>query len=77
MALAQSGGSYEIERYTVDGGGAHSSGGSYTLTGTAGQPDTGALHGGAYTVLGGFWGGGETVAGHRVYLPVMLRNAVP
>ena len=49
---------YSIEWYTVDGGGGTSSGGSYQLTGTIGQPDAGYHGGGPYEVLGGFWIGG-------------------
>ena len=32
-------------------------GGTYELSGTVGQPDPGALHGGAYELSGGFWFG--------------------
>ena len=48
---------YSIDWYTVDGGGGTSSGGSYTLSGTIGQPDAGTLSGGSYTLQGGFWPG--------------------
>ncbi len=41
--------------YTVDGGGGTSSGGGFTLTGTIGQPDAGAMAGGTFTLAGGFW----------------------
>ena len=41
---------------TVDGGGRSSTGGVYTITGTAAQPDAGVMRGGDYTVNGGFWG---------------------
>src|SRR5438477_1677189 len=46
-----------IDWLTVDGGGGTSSGGSFTLTGTIGQPDAGRLSGGNYTLEGGFWPG--------------------
>jgi hypothetical protein len=50
---------YAIEWHTVDGGGAGpanaSSGGSYELSGTIGQPDAGVLTGGDYELVGGFW----------------------
>ena len=40
----------------MDGGGAtFSTGGGYSLGGTAGQPDAGELSGGGYTLGGGFW----------------------
>lgn len=53
---AQSGG-YTIDWFTVDGGGGalSSTDGLYTLNGSVGQPDAGALSGGAYSLAGGFW----------------------
>jgi hypothetical protein len=50
---------YEIPWWTVDGGGTSgASGGTYTLAGTAGQPDAGGpLSGGEYSLDGGFWVG--------------------
>jgi hypothetical protein len=47
---------YSIDWYTVDGGGGTSTGGVYSLSGTIGQPDAGAMSGGNYTLVGGFWG---------------------
>ena len=71
VSLAQ--GTYDAEWHTVDGGGAtFSTGGGYTLGGTAGQPDAGILTGGGYTLAGGFWGGAEER--HHVYLPLVLRS---
>lgn len=52
---------YSITWYTIDGGGGTSSGGSYTLSGTIGQPDAGTLTGGSYVLEGGFWGGAFAV----------------
>ncbi|HKS38706.1 MAG TPA: hypothetical protein VJW76_16045 [Verrucomicrobiae bacterium] len=49
--------SYSIDWHTVDGGGGTSTGGSYILSGTIGQPDAGAMSGGSYTLQGGFWPG--------------------
>ena len=84
--LAQSGGGYSMacSWSTVDGGGetfpgqaarTGSTGGSYTLGGTAGQPDAGLLTGGSYTLGGGFWGGGAvTLPKYIVYLPLILRQ---
>jgi len=46
---------YAIDWFTMDGGGGASSGGGFTLTGTIGQPDTGTLSGGNYSLQGGFW----------------------
>jgi hypothetical protein len=48
---------YVIDWYSTDAGGGISSGGSYTLSGTIGQPDAGTLTGGSYTLQGGFWPG--------------------
>lgn len=52
-ALSQN---YSIDWFTIDGGGGTSSGGSYSVSGTIGQPDAGSMSGGAYTLVGGFWG---------------------
>ena len=47
---------FEITRSTIDGGGGTISSGSYTLTGTIGQPDAGAtLASGTLELRGGFW----------------------
>jgi hypothetical protein len=51
-------GQYELTWQTIDGGGGTSSGGSYVLTGTIGQPDAAYSSGGNYELLGGFWTGG-------------------
>jgi len=40
---------------TIDGGGGSAAGGSFSLSGTIGQPDAGNLLGGAFTLLGGYW----------------------
>jgi hypothetical protein len=50
-----------IPRFTVDGGGGGSAGGSFALGGTAGQPDAGRMSGGTFTLAGGFWAGGGAV----------------
>jgi hypothetical protein len=48
--------SYSIDWYKVAGGGGTSTNEQYALSGTVGQPDaSGALSGGGYTVVGGFW----------------------
>jgi hypothetical protein len=73
VALAQSGGGYDLTWSTVDGGGyTWSEGGGYSLGDTIGQPDAGVLSGGGYTLAGGFWGG--AVARYSIYLPLVLRN---
>jgi hypothetical protein len=48
--------SYSIDWHTIDGGGGTSTGGVYTVSGTIGQPDAGAMSGGNFTSHGGFWG---------------------
>ena len=56
-ALAQS---YSIDWFTIDGGGGTSTGGVYSVSGTIGQPDAGAMSGGSYALTGGFWGAIQT-----------------
>lgn len=58
LIISSSWGQYEINWYTIDGGGGRSSAGLYTLTGTIGQPDAAYSRGGNYELLGGFWPGG-------------------
>jgi hypothetical protein len=53
VALAQP----TIPWYTIDGGGGTSTGGTFTLSGTIGQPDAGVLTGGSFVLRGGFWNG--------------------
>jgi hypothetical protein len=48
---------YSIDWFTINGGGGTSTGGVYSVTGTIGQPDAGAMSGGTYTLQGGFWSG--------------------
>jgi hypothetical protein len=50
--LAQS---FSIDWHTIDGGGGTSTGGVYSVSGTIGQPDAGAMSGGNFSVTGGFW----------------------
>jgi hypothetical protein len=47
---------YSIDWYKIAGGGGTSTGGTYTVSGTIGQPDaSGQMSGGTYSVTGGFW----------------------
>ena len=66
---------FDLSWWAVDGGGgAFSTGGDYTLSGTIGQPDAGVMEGGDYTLGGGFWGGGELVSPlSAVFLPISVR----
>jgi hypothetical protein len=55
-ARAQSGGQFDLSWSTIDNGGGASSGGQFTITGTAGQPDASTpLTGGQFSLTGGFW----------------------
>ncbi len=64
---------YNLNWWTVDGGGhTFSTGDGYTLGGTIGQPDAGVMEGGPYALHGGFWPGGS-VGEYTVYLPLVLR----
>ena len=48
--------SYSIDWYKISGGGGSSTGGTYQLAGTIGQPDaSGAMTGGNFSLTGGFW----------------------
>lgn len=74
FALAAAG--YDLSWWTVDGGGGTSSGGSYSLSATTGQPDAGpVLTGGTYHLEGGFWGGALSGSrAQRIYLPLVIRK---
>ncbi len=53
LASAQN---FNIDWFTVDGGGGTSTGGVYAVSGTIGQPDAGpTMSGGSYSLVGGFW----------------------
>jgi hypothetical protein len=70
-ASPQSG--YSLDWNTIDGGGAMNSiGGSYSLSGSIGQPDTGSLSGGSYQLNGGLWGGASI--NYNIYLPLVLKS---
>ena len=54
--LAQSGGTFSIEKSVIAGGGGRTAGGIFTLDGTIGQPLAGGQStGGSFTLLSGFW----------------------
>jgi hypothetical protein len=47
---------YSIDWHKVAGGGGTSTGATYTVSGTIGQPDAGgAMTGGSFSLTGGFW----------------------
>ena len=73
IALAQTGGDYDLSWNSVDSGGSAMSGGAYALSGTAGQADAGqVMTGGDYSLQGGFWNAG--VAPVTLHLPMQFRN---
>ncbi|HLA95930.1 MAG TPA: carboxypeptidase-like regulatory domain-containing protein [Pyrinomonadaceae bacterium] len=56
MGSAQSGGSYEITQSVIASGGGKSDGGTYSITGTVGQPVPGINSSNPpYSATGGFW----------------------
>jgi len=65
-------GSYAMGRSAIAGGGGFSSGGSYDVQGTVGQPLTTVSSAGEYLLASGFWGRPESF--FDVYLPLVLRN---
>jgi hypothetical protein len=72
-STASAQGGYDISWWTVSGGGhTFSSGDSYTLGGTIGQPATGIMLGGSYGLDGGFWP--RVIPVYPVYVPVVMRN---
>ncbi len=57
LLTASASADYDINWYSIDGGGGQSSGGTYIVRGTIGQPDAAVSVGGDYELLGGFWPG--------------------
>jgi len=76
VASAQTGGGYDLTWWTVDAGGGAVSGGGYSLVGSIGQPDAGAmLSGGGYILEGGFWNRGACAPWNcRAYLPAIRKD---
>jgi hypothetical protein len=71
---AQTGSSYALTWWTIDGGGSQNIGaGGYELSGTVGQPDPGKAIGGAgYELSGGYWSGATQVS-YQNFLPTIVR----
>ena len=64
--------SYELSWFSIDGGGAtFSEGGAYSLGGSIGQADAGAMSGGADSLSGGFWAGVPAI--YSAFVPIALR----
>jgi hypothetical protein len=75
VALAQSGGGYDLSWSRVAGGGStFSVGGDYELWGAAGQHDAGSMSGGDYAIGGGFWPGSAVEDEYDTYLPLALKR---
>jgi hypothetical protein len=72
-SIALASGSYTINWYVIGGGGGHAEAGNYSLDATIGQPATGVMSGGPYTLASGFWGGALAVE-YKIYLPIVLKN---
>ena len=53
--------SYDINWFTIDGGGGESIAGIYALQGTIGQPGVETMSGGTFSLQGGFWAPGFNV----------------
>lgn len=75
VAMAQNG--YELPWYSIDGGAARSQEGVFTLAGTIGQPDTGEMSGGDYSLQGGYWASEPEIipSGKDIFLPLVIQNA--
>jgi hypothetical protein len=56
VATWQSRADYSIDWFKIAGGGGTSTNGQYSVSGTIGHADAGAMSGGNYAVAGGFWG---------------------
>ena len=57
LAASSAHAQFQIDWFTIDGGGGASTGGAFSLTGTIGQPDAGKAAGAPFDADCGFWGG--------------------
>ena len=65
---------FVIQWFSIDNGGVmESSGGSYTLRGTIGQPDAGVISGGDFTLQGGFWNSDTANTLLDIFMPVVVK----
>jgi len=65
---------FELHWFSIDTGGTgSSSGGSYTLSGTIGQPDAGLMDGGDFTIQGGFWNSDTASSLLDIFIPVVVK----
>ena len=67
---------YEIDWWSLDGGGGTSSGDGFSISGIIGQQDAGpALTDGTYTAIGGYWAASLAPvqpANPKVLLPLLM-----
>jgi len=77
-AAAQTAQTYDIPWHAPAGGGTPvASGGPYTITGTAGQPDAGPIvTGGPYSIAGGFWVAAAAATPAGADLSITLNDSV-
>jgi hypothetical protein len=72
-----SGGDFELNWYTVDGGGGTCQGGDFSISGTVGQPDAGQMQDGNFSLNGGFWSAGLVQRAitemKEIFLPLITR----
>ena len=78
VALAQSGGGYDLSWSRIAGGGGTSGGGTYTMKGAIGQHDVAGLapQGNKFSAQGGFWVPPEapaTPGRSKTYLPLVVK----
>ena len=73
--LAQTGGDYDLTWNTVDNsGGIISTGSTFSMSGSIGQPEAGYSSGGSFTLSGGFITGGNLMASNTyIFLPLVTR----
>jgi hypothetical protein len=79
-STALAAGTYEVPWWTVNGGGGTSTGTTYAVSGTLGQPDAGPqLSGTTFSLAGGFWGqaGAVPTLDFNIYLPLVSRSHSP
>lgn len=65
---------WQADWWTADSGGETSSGPTYSVSGTLGQPDaapSGGMSSATYSLQGGFWPGVQ--GGYALYLPMVRR----
>lgn len=62
VALASTGGGFNLSRYVIANGGQLSASGGYALNGSIGQHVVASSSGGGYQLVSGFWGGYADVA---------------